>query len=350
MADTLIFAENGYTIWKEHGIGNDLIELLERTSWGNSELRYRHFLSEVHLMQIPDPHVFTLRIDGEILAAIVFCRRQVQFAGQTEQGFFIRFFAASPKIKGKGLVKLISKQVMDWVREEETQPTLYYAAVEAHNEASTRIVRGVGFGSPTVDRTLGFSRWRPQPKMEVEKLSDEGFVHFLPRLTEAFGSQHFWQTDNLNIGPGYWVAYHNGEPILGAQLHQGQWAVERLPGLGGQLLPLVRRLPGIKHWLNPDDFRFLAFEALYAHEKYVHLLPDFLETLLSQLGYRAAMGWFDSRDDRYATLAGSGQMGLLQSLTREAVIQLAVCPHHIPPAQEAAGRQGVCYVSSLDYI
>lgn len=350
MARTLLFAESGCTVWEETRVTADMVDLLEHTIWGSGDVQYKHFLSDQRIAQIPHPRFFTVRIEEELMIVIIFCRRQLRNRTFACQGYYIRFFAASPKVKGKGLVSQLSGQVMDWVRDQESTPTLFYAAVEDKNISSQRIVGNVGFKSLARVHTLGFSRFSPRQITPLHQLSEAEFDAFYPQLAEQYQHHQCWTTDNFPIAPGYWVTKHQDKIVLGAQVHQASWTVEKMPGLVGRLLPLTPRIPYVNRIFNAKDFRFLTIEALYIHPGYEGELTAFLESLLAQFQQHALLSWWDERDPTYQYLSQQTNLGILHQFTQNATAAFIGSPVALNEDQQASLAEGPFYIANLDYI
>ncbi len=350
MERILISAEDGYTLWEEPLATTEMIALLENTTWGSGAVQYKHFNSAERIRHIRSARHFTLRVGSELLAVIVFCSRQLRHAHCVTPGYYIRFFAASPKIKGRGIVGKASDRVMTWIRENEREPSLYYAAVESENFRSRRIVNNVGFQEVAPIRTLGMSRFFPRKITPLRRLSNDEFQQFLPKLSAQYEQHHCWVTDNLNIDPGYWVVEHQGEIVLGAQVHQAFWAVDSLPGFLGHLLPVTPYIPFLNRVFNARDFRFLTIEGLYIKAGYDGELLAFWESLLYQFKQHVMLSWWDERDPIYQYIQQQPNLGLIKMFTQSTKVSFIISNQQLTDEQRTGFQQGPYFIANLDYI
>ncbi|MCB9296909.1 MAG: hypothetical protein H6559_27890 [Lewinellaceae bacterium] len=312
MKRELLFEEYGYQMYKEYEMDEDFFEIMEHASLGTSRTLYHHYYSREHLGHIPDPYFFTVRRNGELHAAVTFCRRTIRSRGQENTGVYIRYFAAGPEIKGRRLVGKFSKTVMEWAVGHEVRQTAFYAAIEARNARVRKVVHSVGFSELSTIKTVGFSRFFPKDSPAVRALDEREFTAFLPQLEARYAGHAFWMTDNLGIGAGYFVLEEHGRIVAGAQAHRAHWSIEKLPGFVGLLLPVIPHLPLVSRIFNPRTFRFLTFEGFFAEPGCEDRLQSLLEAILSRYGYYSAIFWFDERDPFYLQLLKHNRMGLLQ--------------------------------------
>lgn len=338
---------DGLPIYRQPELDDDIVRLLESITWGTEDTQYEHYHVRHHLQHIPDPVFYTLRDGEELLGAIVFCRRWVH--GGTK-AYYIRYFASSPKIRGRGLIGRIARLVMDFIRTEETGPVLFYASTEHYNRRVFHIVRDVGFEQLGSTRTLGFSRFVPKPRGEVRALSAEEFAAFLPRLEQFYAGYAFWIPDNVGTDNNYYVLQDGDDIIAGAQVYRGRWRVENMPGFVGRvLLPLVPYTP-LARVFNPKSFEFLALEGIFVAPGQDHRLQDLFETLLRRFGYHSILFWMGEKDPFLPRVLKQNRMGILNRFVRGALARFIVSFHHIDPAEEARIRAMPYYISSLDYI
>ena len=338
---------DGLPVYRQYEVDDALIDLFERTTWGTGDTQYEHYYARHHLQLIPHPNIFTLRDGDEILGAVVLCRRTLR-DGRT--AYYIRYFAASPKIKGKGLVGRISPTVMDFILSEATEPTIFYASTEYYNRRVKRITEEVGFQQLARTFTFGFSRLTPRVKGEVAVITGAEFQAFLPQLEAFYADYAFWVTDNLDVDDQYFVLREKGEVIAGVQAHQGLWRVSNMPGFVGRyLLPLVPYTP-LGRIFDPREFRFLGLEGIYVKAGHEHRLQDLFETVLHRMGLHAALFWMVEHDPLRDRILRHNRMGILHFFVRSVLARFWATFHHIDPAEEAGIRQQPYYISSLDYI
>ncbi len=351
MEPQLLFEAEGYQICKEYRMTEEMIELLEHTVWGTNKTLYHHYYNREHLLHVPDPYFFTARREGRLKALVVFCRRRLRSRGQQNRGIYIRYFAAGPEMKGKGLVGRFSKWVMEWAIQNEAEQAVFYALIEGHNKRVRNVVESVGFRPLSIVKTIGFSRFFPRSRGQVRALGREEFDAFLPRLEAFYSDYAFWMADNLNIENDYFVLEEEGRIIAGAQVHLAHWAIEKLPGFTGKVLvPLLPYLPLFRRIFNPRDFRFLTFEALYAAPGHEHRLPGLLESLLHRYKRCSAIFWLDQRDPLLAKLLAQNQLGLLHHFVKGSDARFIGNFKGFPEDEMEVLKQAPAFISGHDNI
>lgn len=348
----IIYEEGPYTIAWEPEQPEGLVELLESIRWGTKKTLYKHFYVREILSMTPRPHYFTLRENGgPVMGTVVFCERRVRAGGKEYKGFYIRFFAVSPSLRGQGLTHKVSYKVMDWIREREQEPTLLLAGVEKNNAVSYRITTTMGFEPCFQMRTLGFSRFFPRRRVPVRALADEGeWAAFFRKLQEFHAHKNFVVWDSIRVGPPYMVWEENGEVVLGAKPHMAYWQIENMPGLVGAFLKIAPYLPLVGKVFDVKNFKFVTLEGLFVKQGYEHRIPEFLESVVAYFGLNRAMVMLDEKDAIYQFLRERQDMGILNRFTGDASGTIMLSPHRIPE-EELPGLTGAPgYVAAMDYI
>ncbi len=337
----------GYAIFRQSHVEEDLIALLEGTIWGADLTHYEHYYVRNNLLSVPHPHIYTVRDETTILGAVVLCRRTL--AGN-RKAYYLRYYAAHPSVKGTGLISRTSVWVMDFIRRDEPGPVVFYASTVYDNQRMSHLIRKLGFEEIGFTATLGLSRRRPRSKGAVSPLSPEELRVFLPRLEEYYHDYAFWIDDHIGLNGQYYVLREGDEIVAGAQMHQGLWRVKKLPGVLGKIvLPLLPYTP-LRRIIDPRAFRFLAFEGIYLQPGKEHRLQDLIETVLYRQGRHAALIWMIDDDPRLPIVRRTNRMGLLQSFLHNARSRFWVSFHHIDPAEQTALRRAPIYISCLDYL
>ncbi|MEY4134866.1 MAG: hypothetical protein ACOYOO_10540 [Saprospiraceae bacterium] len=310
----VIYTEAPYEITLESDPTEEMFDLLEATNWGTGKTVYQHFNSKAHFLHIASPKIFAVREAGALRAFTVFVHRQLPMVNNGSDAYYIRFFCATPEIKGAGIVKNLAKIVIEYVRGQE-EKACFYGTIEARNPAVRKVVDKIGMEPLATVKTVGFSRFFPKPLLRVRTLGNGDWEKFLPVLEAQKSHYAFWTTDNVQMPPGYFVYEQKGEVLLGVQVHLAHWAIHSLPGAAGALLPWMPYLPLLNRIVLPKSFRFLSPEGFYIREGAENLLPQFLESLLHHFRRNAAMFWLDSRDPVYKALAGA-KLGLLNQFVK----------------------------------
>src|SRR5665811_1541629 len=112
MEKTLLLKDDSFSIWKEQGIPIEAIEFLDSISWGSEEVVYEHKNTPEHFKYITNPYLVSITEDGKIMGTAVFYNSQVTVASKPFNYYYTRYFASSPVIRGRGVIKRLAIQVM----------------------------------------------------------------------------------------------------------------------------------------------------------------------------------------------------------------------------------------------
>jgi RimJ/RimL family protein N-acetyltransferase len=335
-------------ISRHYHLEEELVHFVESVTWGVGDTQYEHFYALHRLHHIPDPVYFTAREAGthELLGAVVFGRRYILGI----KAYYIRFFAVSPKIRGQGLTTQLAVFLFDFLRAEEKDPVIFYASTDRTNPSVNRMAGRIGFEELALNRTLAFSRFRPQKKAEASPLSDAEFAEFLPQLEQFYAGHGFWTADNVGKDGHYFVLRENGRIIAGLQAYKGFWRIGKLPGFLGKLLLGVIPYTPLRIIFNPKSFHFLAFEGIYFAPGCEHRLQDLMETVLHHFQYHTALFWMTTTDPLGARIEQRNSMGLLNSFLRHTMARFIASFQQVEEDVERELRTRPIYNSSLDYI
>lgn len=348
---TLIFETDEFSAYKETEAGQEVFDLLDQTEWGTKDTVYQHFGAEEHILHIKDPQFYVLRQGSEFLGCAIFCRRGGATPDHKGHTYYIRFFSASPKVKGKGIVGYFSKEVMEWIRKEAPGSSCFYALTEKRNVRVNKVVESVGFEALTTIKTVGFSRFFPRPVPGVAPLPDAEFRRFMPELEKHFSQHAFWTAENLRADGNYFVLRDEGRIVAGVQVHRGHWRIKNMPGMVGKyVVPILPNIPLFNRVFNADNFRFLSFEAIYVLPGYEHRLQDLFETALHAHGLYSAIYWLDERDPLYETVLKQNRPGLIQQFLGSAEAHFIVSMKDLDDRVKEELHTKPVYVSSYDSL
>jgi len=256
MEKTLLFSEAGFEVSMEKPIGTDAIELLKQTSIGDNGPVYRHLDTEDHVKNLVNPAMIALRKNGNLLGMGIFCNVQVQVLQKHFNCFYVRYFAASPEIRGKGFMKKFGKHAMSLIREGQEEKTIFYASVEKNNISSIKVIQEAGYKAIRNIKTLGFSRFFPKKSKNIRRVQNPVEKKTLLELLHGFYSGYslvqFTKIFHLN---DYYIIEEKGEIVAGCQIHRVHWVIKKLAGLQGKLMVrLIPFLPLIRRIFNPRRF------------------------------------------------------------------------------------------------
>lgn len=348
----LLFKEPPFYIWRESGIRPEAVDFLQHIVLGSAGLIYEHKTIPQIIPVLPNPDLLYVAENEDILATVVFCQNEIGVAGHRFNSQYARYFAAGPKIRGRGLVKKFSAHVMDVARAGEERKTIFFGVVEAKNKASFKVASSVGYQPIGKIKTVGFSRFFPKRSRRIEKVNtpDEkkGVLDLLQDFYRDHSLVHF---DFLFLNEGYYVIRENGEIVAGAQLHIGHWVIKRMPGLLGKiLLKVIPHLPLLNTIFNPRKFKFASFEGIYFKPGYEDRLFELFEGLLVKQKLKTALFWMAEQSPHYEKIITHGRLGLFHNFVKDSDTQVMASFRNMTPEEEKLFENHPVYACSLDYL
>lgn len=348
----LLFTDPPFSIWRQPGVPPEAIEFLKHVVIGSAGVLYEHRTATKIIPHLPGPSILYATENDEIVATVVFCRNEITVAGRPFQSEYVRYFAASPKIRGRGIVKRLSAQVMDVVRQDEKDKTVFFGVIEEGNKASYKVTSSVGYRPIGKIKTVGFSRLFPRRSRRIEKLEEAAEKKaMLDLLTDYYREHSLVHFDFIFINEGYFVIREKGKVVAGAQLHLGNWVVRRMPGLLGKLLlRVIPHIPVLNGLFNPRDFRFASFEGLFCLPGYEACLFELFEGLLARYGLKSAIFWMSEKSPLYQMIIDHGKLGLIHAFVTNADTQVMASFRNMTPEEEKLFEEYPVYAAALDYL
>lgn len=339
------------SVTKEQGISPEVKAFLESIEWGSEGAVYqRHDMSE-RLYSIPDPYLILLKDGDRIAGTAIFNKRIGDTAGTKLPFYYIGFFASSPHIRGKGLVKKYGAQFMTKIREDETDPAVYMGVIERGNHGSFKVSQNAGYDVISLLKTVGFSRFFPKKDPRFRKAKPEEYEAIKARLTHTYSDHALVHFTHLFMRGDYYVLEENGELIAGLQSHPARWEIQRMPGIMGKLvMKVLPHLPLIKRLYNPKDFQFLSFEGIFYPKGRVQVLHQLIESTLAEKSLHTALIFLDERSPVYREMLANGKLGLVHHFTKDSDARIVASLEKIDSATEEKLRQWPWYTTGFDYI
>ena len=190
MEKTLLLNDGQFSIWKQQGISREAIEFLDSISWGSEGAVYEHKNTPEHFKYITNPYLVFITEKEKILGTAVFCNPQVTVAGNSFNYYYTRYFASSPGIRGRGVIKKLAIQVMSLIREGETRKTIFVGFVERGNKSSYKVSESAGYHTIGTIKTAGFSRFFPKKNKKIQQITTEQEKQEVLSLLKNQYSQH----------------------------------------------------------------------------------------------------------------------------------------------------------------
>jgi GNAT superfamily N-acetyltransferase len=290
----------------------EVLGLLERTVWGNRDLRYRIRGLKGKLGRMTGPHFLTLERGGGLLAVCVLNRRESRLLGAPIDTFHFAMIATDPAEAGQGHARLLAEQAAELCRQRLDARGAAFAYIESTTEFSIRISNHLG---PSFEARLPltlFSRLWPRNDPRAEPLDEAEAAEVLGRL-QALYTDHLFADFELSLNPAeYHVLREDGRIVAGAQVEMLNWSVESLPGaVGGLIVCLLPHLPLVRQILNPRDVRVLRFANLLVEQGCEAHLLRLMEAMLARNGVRLGLIMLDERSPPCQRIRAHGRLGLL---------------------------------------
>jgi RimJ/RimL family protein N-acetyltransferase len=348
----ILFEESPYTIRKYNGIPASAYSFLERIAWGNEGAVYEHLNTKDHAAYIHKPMLIAIQEGEKIQGTAVFSNTPVSAGEKTLNCYYVRYFASSKEIRGKGIMKRYSRKVMELIREDDKDKTVYFASVERQNKASYKVVESAGYKPAGTIKTLGFSRYFPRQIKGVEKItSKKAKKEILQLLKEQYKDYSLVQFNYLFMKDNYFALREKGEIVAACQYHKAHWVVNNMKGFSGKLIMnIVPLIPVINKIFNPKRFEFLAFEGIYCKEGCEDKLYSLFESLLAKENLRSAMFWLGDNSPLRKKLEAKARLGLIHSFIKDSDVVIMASYKNMSKKEIEDFRSRPLYASAYDYI
>ena len=349
---TLVLQEENYAIWKYEGVPEEVVSFFEQTNWGSAGAVYVRKNSSELVRQLRKPYLFAVQQADRIVGTAIFCHTQPLVKGIPYNCYIIRYFAASDAIRGKKLIKYYAGKVMEVVREEEKEKTIYVGCVEKGNLRSYKVVENAGYEQLGLLSVSAFSRFFPKAQKNIEQIKTEDEKREVIELLKKQYAKHVLvHFDYLFLRDDYFVIREHGEIIAGCQVHRVHWAINSMPGIMGKIIMnVLPRIPLINKLFNPRRFEFLAFEGIYFKEDHEESLAQLFEGLLQKEGLNSSLFWMGENCPYRKVLHQHLKLGLLQHFVKDSGVYIMTSYRNMSDHEVADLKSGPLYASAFDYI
>jgi hypothetical protein len=348
----VLFTEGKYTIVRFEGLPEEALTFLKEIDWGSEGAVYQNMDTESVFRLIPEPHLIAILEANYILATGVFCHTKVHVGIRSYPCYYIRFFAASPLIKGKGIMKKYTARIMELIAEGVTEKTIFFANVERGNRASYSVVKNSGYDPLFVVKTHGFSRFFPRKNDGVELISTKTEKAEISELLKVLYDQYsLVQRDTLFSRDNYHVIRKDGQIVAGCQYFRVHWVIRRMPGWSGKMIMRVLPvIPLLNKLFNPKKFIYLAFDAIYVRPGYEKELQSLFKHLLASEKLNSAIFWLGETCDIRKTILSGVKLGLLHRFVEKSDVYCMV--HTVGLSEEEKKElEGLpAFAPAFDYI
>ena len=351
MSSEVIYREGEYSIHRRNGLTDDARYVLEHAPLGTEGVVYEHLSRDEHIEHLHNPVLLSIQEGDKVLGTAVFCQTDVNVGPRVFNAYYVRYFAASGEIRGKGIMKHFSGKTMEAIRLGESQKTIYFASVERKNHRSFKVVSGAGYENLGVMRTNGFSRFFPRKSLSLERiLTEEQRAEVLGLLRKQYQDHALVHFNSIFLHDDYYVIRHEGRIVAGCQFNRVKWAVRSMPGLTGKLIVnLTPYIPLLNRLFNPASFDFLGFEGIYCVPGYENRLEELFEGLLRQENRYSAMYWMAETCPVRQRIQAVIRPGLLHSFVQDAHTYIMASATGLNEDEMSDLRRRPLFASAFDY-
>jgi RimJ/RimL family protein N-acetyltransferase len=352
MKKEILFTDGKYSIQRHEGIPAEAMLFLDSIAWGNEGAIYEHKNTEEHIKLIKNPVLLAIFEGEKIRATAVFNMTTVTTNGENFNCNYIRYFASSKEIRGKGVMKKFSIKVMELIREKEKEKTIYFACIEKANKSSYKVVESAGYHPLGTVKTVGFSRFFPKKEKKIAQItSNEEKAEVLSLLHKTYGNHTLTQFDSLFIKNNYFVIREKGEIIAGCQYHRAHWVINNMKGFTGKIvMNIVPMIPVLNKLFNPKRFEFLAFEGLYFKPGYEKQLYSLFEGLLAKEKLKSSMFWLGKTCPILKKILTKGKLGMIHSFIKDSDVEIMAAYKNINETKIDKLKSKPIFASAFDYI
>ncbi len=351
MESKVLFRQEAYEIRRYTAIPEKAVRFLDQIAWGNKGTVYEHKHTAEHIRRLHRPTLIAAEQQDELLCTVVFCNTPVACGEHHYNCYYARYFAAATQVRGNGMVPRLSVKVMQGIREDEAEKTIFFACVEKSNTASFKTVRFAGYRDIGVIKTQGFSRFFPG-KQPIEQLHTETERQELLGLLHVQYEAHaLVQFNSLFSENNYFVIREGGRIVVGCQYHRVHWVVRSMDGFSGKLIVnLAPRVPLLRRLFNPNKFEFLAFEGIYAAPGHESRLAQLFEGLLAREQLHSALYWMAEQCPVRRRISLKINPGLLHTFVKDADSNIMAYFHLLSKEEQSDIMARPLYASAFDYI
>jgi len=352
MSKKLVLEEGEYRIWRHEGIPDEALEFLDSIAWGNDGAVYEHKNTEEHIRLLHRPTLMAIHEHDKIQGTAVFCNTAITAGTAEFNCYYIRYFASSKEIRGKGVMKKYGIKVMESVRDDEKEKTVFFACIEKGNKASYKTVESAGYENIGVIKTNGFSRYFPRANKNIEHVrTDIARKEVLALLKKQYEEHALVQFNSIFLDDNYFAIRENGEIVAGCQFHRVHWVINSMPGMMGKIvMNIVPLIPVLNKLFNPLRFEFLAFEGIYVKPGFENKLMDLFEGLLAKEQLKSSMYWMGESCPVRKRIQEKCKTGLIHSFIKESDVFIMAAFHDLNEAEVSDLKSRPLFVSGFDFI
>jgi hypothetical protein len=346
----VIYEHVDYKIILEDRPSSAATRLLHHTLWGTNGPLYQHLNTPEKVNELKGALSFMLEKKRKVIGTCTVLERSMVVKGKTYTTFYCRYFSIDKQAQGKIFGHLLLKQMKIYLEKTNTgAPTVFYAYVDQDNPRSGKLLKNIGFEVMRSFKTSMFSRVYPKKNRHIHRISerDKSMMEFL--LKKQYRDYSFSNFETLFAKGNYFVLKADGEIIAGLQGTAVNWKIHHLPGFSGKLmLNVLPRIPIISRMFNPNDFRFVAFDAIYCIKGKEAELFKLMEHACAQLKLNAGMVWMDPGCELYQRMNAIGNWGFMNKMKDDLPAYVVGGFKNMEEEEKKVFMEQPVYVSSFD--
>ncbi len=225
-----------------------------------------------------------------------------------------------------------------------------YAFLESMNERSRNLVSQAGYDYIRSFLTVAFSRISPSRDKRVSKLMDTEKEKMKDLLLDYYRDYSFFSTDYTFYGDRYYVLKENDEIIAGVSAIPSSYKVYDIPGVWGWvIMKVLPKMPFFRRLFNPEEFRYLVFDAIYCRKGKERMLANLFESVCAAEGFNTGLTWLDDRGGLFDKIRGEVNMGPLNRMLNAKPGLVYARFINLTDKEKEAFYNAPAYISGFDF-
>ncbi len=291
------------------------VEFLQGIVWGSGGVRYTMHNVADTLNRLLNPHFFSLREKGRLVAVTTLNHKTLCLSGKTYPAFYSYGIAVDPSKRGLGYGTLLAEQGLQYGLSQIGRKGLFYGYIEAGNTASIRTITKVGRKSIGQYHVLFISRLQPVDNSQLHNLTPTMKDQLIHLLSQQYKNHALTDFDQSVRVDDYYIMKQGDEICAGLQCERHQLTIKLMPGASGLILVKVLPfIPVLRRLLPGGNLPFLTFGNIYFKNGMEVEIFALMEALLARHRMNFAMIYMDKRSPVFQRLAQVGRFGILHAL------------------------------------
>lgn len=326
-----------------------IFDLLRNTVYGTKGVKIMHRDTDKKLKELHQPDFHTLWENNELLAVAVYCKRNVGIKNTHINSYYIRYFSVSPKHQGKGLGKLLTKNIEKHYKQEIDKKTIFYAYIEDQNLQSSGVSKHFKMHNIGKFTTVFFSRFFPKKDKHCAKATAQDLEQVQELLEKQYKNHCTTFFNRIGYENAYYIHKEGNEIIAGIQAIETNWSMTQIPGVIGWLtLNVFPYTPIFNRIANGKKFHFIGFEGVYYHPNKIDALLTLIEHALADKKIHKGFLYFDSREKIISQLKESKKLGLLNKIQKSPQVSISNQSLQFLDSEQEILNDNLKYISAYD--